>query len=73
MWTQSSLSFQNTHALLSNFEGKMIQVWWHVHLIPARGKQRQEGLLEFRYSLVYVVRPWATVGCWSRDPRTLDC
>ena len=34
---------------------KSSQVWWHMPLIPALSRQRQEDLYEFEASLIYKV------------------
>jgi hypothetical protein len=31
------------------------QVWWHIPLIPAFGRQKQADLCKFKGSLVYIV------------------
>lgn len=34
--------------------------WWHIPLLPALGRQRQEYLHKFEVNLVYVVRTTCT-------------
>jgi hypothetical protein len=34
---------------------RKIPMWWHLPLIPALGRQRQEDLCKFQASLIYIV------------------